>query len=185
MNNAGRIENVFVKVRVRYKIAVLEIVRHVAILAVHHRRRICRQSRLRHFSTKLKELTQKRARGIVGLSVVGSIPFIRPPARYAKHWIGSTGSEIADLGPAAKIALPFVERSLVPICQPPLKSALRAKRRRRDFDFFVELEIFRFNDELAVAVLTLFRLAIHIFFVPLRGILEKLHRLRSDFSGQF
>lgn len=56
----------------------------------------------------------------------------------------------------------MIKRAFIPPYHPANCSTLRAKRRRRDFYFFIKSEIVRLDDEGALTVLTGFCFALHI-----------------------
>src|SRR6185369_10198414 len=75
----------------------------------------------------------------------------------------------------AQRAAALVQMPLVAEHKPPLETAFRAERRRRNFDFLVECEIRRLDRELLAALLAAPLLGIHAFRIAYR-------KISSDFD---
>ena len=114
---------------------------------------------------KHRELFKERYGKIIFTTEFQRIPFVRPPTFMAVDRKRNFGLKHRNNTLFTKIALAFIQRTLVPPYEPARKTALPTPRRRRDAYFFIEIEILRFDDELTFTILARFILS-HGFCPP-------------------
>src|SRR3989344_8164229 len=115
----------------------------------------------RHFKLQLAILFKKWAGEIELLCILLGTPPIAPPTRWAIDFQRFVGRVNRNHAFAAEVTITTVEYAFISPSIPTLTTTLETKRRWRDLDFCIEIEILGLGDEVLFTALAIFGLGNH------------------------